>query len=168
MNKIKIWMLAAIITLCGTGVLASCDIDNNDTQTDEYRRQLAGTRWHLSEVMDTDNEWKDKNLTPDFDIPYLSLGDNGQYEIRIYNYRGSNGITTLRGSYKVEGGRVYLYDDTAGGTLVEIVIRYMNDNMLEASVNIYGEDKVSYNTEGSGVTITQDVTHYTVRFTRDI
>lgn len=163
--KLIKWITVAVITVCITGIMTSCDIDNSDTTSEDYRQRLADTTWQLSEVMNEYNEWMDKNLVSDFDIPHLSLGSNGRYEISIYNYLGSNSTNTLRGRYSISDGIIYLYDDVSGETSVQMNVKYLSDDMLEAFITIFGNYNIS-SLQGGGTTISQDLSHHTVRFKR--
>ena len=56
----KIWMLAAILTICGaTTVLTSCaDADEGESKADyELRNTINGPAWRVHSVMKNDGTW---------------------------------------------------------------------------------------------------------------
>lgn len=135
MKKKLLWMLATILS-CGL-MLASCEIDNTDVKTDEYRTKIANTRWQLIEVQDQNSRWQSISLNPVLDIPEVWFSSGNGYEMRIRDYDGYKGVSTVIGTYKVADGNIVMTDSHYHGIAFELNIRLFNDDLLEGLFRIW-------------------------------
>lgn len=144
-------MLTAILTICGTLTLTSCDSDNSDSSgSDEYRTKIANTRWQLSEVL-YNNVWQKAETFSEFGIQDLRFGSDGRYEMKFYNYDGHQGTSTFKGAFSFDHRTINFNDDLLLGIIFSIDIVTLDNDFMEGMLTIWDESHVR---------------HYTIRMKR--
>ena len=139
MKKRCLWMLAAILTICGTMMLTSCDSgsDNSDSGgSDDFRTKIVNTRWQLSEVL-SNNVWQKAETFSEMGIQDLRFGGDGRYEMKFYNYDGSQGTCTFKGAYSIDLRTINFNDDLVLGIVFTINIASLDNSIMEGMLTIW-------------------------------
>ena len=148
MKRYFIWMIAAILTLCGTMTLTSCGVEiNNDEHgnPEEYQAQIANTRWELKEVMNHNNEWVSPEFFEGLDIPELSFRYNNSYVMRIATHADRTDVTIINGTYSIDSYfSITMTDVNYQGIAYTLKVIYLNGNTLEGEFSI-GKNPRRYN-----------------------
>ena len=160
----KKMIAATLMTIMGL-MMTSCEIDNTDVSSNEYREKIANSNWQLSQIMDK-GSWTTPAVYGTFDIPELHFLGNNRYEMKIYNYFDNHIVTTFRGGYSISDGSLTFVEDNYMGTRFIMSITTLNDNTLEGTLNILGDEQRTYSADGKVVSYTHDTATYTIRMKR--
>lgn len=144
-------------------MLASCDIDNDNSTPERYGDKLANTQWQLAEVMNENREWQSAESFAELAIPELWFGKN-DYRMRITSIEFRNAIVSVAGTYSIDKyNNINMSVDNHVGTAYVIYISYLNDHTLEGRLTIYGETHATLSPDGNGVSFSTDSRQYSIR-----
>ena len=158
-------MNMAALLICGL-LLTSCDVDNSDTKSGKYSEQIADTRWQLSEIRDTGNEWQTPLVYTELDIQDLQFIGDRRYKMTIRNFYGDKGVNTFQGSYSVDGSTINFTGDPLPGIFISISVIRLDDTMLEGNITLWADEQITYSPDGTGTTISTSTRNYTIRLKR--
>ena len=95
-----------IAAMMATITLTSCDMEfsnsSDDRNPEEYRAQVANTRWQLTEVTNQNNEWVAPEFYTGFDIPLLSFSYDNSYFMRICTSTDRADVSLINGTYSID------------------------------------------------------------------
>ena len=144
MKKITLWMLAAILTLCGSVSLTSCSDKDSDGGKDspdviELKNKLQGTwHWDADGTTELDMSWVDINF------------DNNSMKMSVYMYDNSTDefiIETSNFTYKVldqeelDGKKYTRLSCKLIGDQLETTQQKLRDDYLKAGL-VINEDSL--------------------------
>ncbi len=165
----KFCLFAAMI--CSL-VLTSCDVEIESGnaeryQAKEYSSKLANTSWQLVEIYSkSSHTWVAAESYPDFGIKDLTFGAGGKFNICIHNYYGYRGDHTFYGDYSFSLNTINLKERTLDDNFITIYVKNLNDNLLDATIDVWDDNKSTYCPDGYEVTHSRQVEHYNVRMIR--
>lgn len=138
MEKMLKHCIQAMLMMC-CFMLLSCEIDNSDSRTDEYRRKLADSYWQLTEIRDFNNHWQTPEVYPVLDIPRLWFSAGNGYRMDVSGYRGSKALTSVVGSYHIEDGTVSMTDSLYQGMAFSLYISLLEENLIEGVFTMWND-----------------------------
>lgn len=154
--------LAVILTF-GLG-LTACEVDDSPTDTEEYKAQIANTRWQMAAVVNQNNEWVEPEFYPGMDIPELSFGIADTYYMKIIKGYDRSVSTLINGSYHIDGSfSISMTDDNYQGIAYTLKVRSLSGQTLEGEFIVWGVEQRTYDPDGNGITTTYQPRHYTIR-----
>ncbi|MBO7046355.1 MAG: hypothetical protein J6W38_08415 [Prevotella sp.] len=158
MRKRILWF-AAILSLCGTIVLTSCNNEEDSQESQDMRSKIQNTRWKMTEIYtepdsySSEKEWISAGNSNHLIIYELSFDANGNYASDDMHYSAVVGRNSVKhsGEYRVVGTKIYMsvrkssYD--AHGNY-NLEIRSIEGDIMEAVLGWI--PNLSYYDDGNG------------------
>ena len=158
-------MIAATMMAILGLMMTSCDIDNTDVSSNEYRTTISNSNWQLSQIMDK-GTWMTPAVYSAFDIPELHFLGGNRYEMKVYNYFDNHSVAMFRGEYSISDGNITFREDNYNGARFVMIIRTLDSNLLECALDVRGDDQRTYSPDGNEVTSTRATSSYIIRMKR--
>ena len=109
-QTLKLWMLAAILTICGaTTVLTSCaDADEGESKADyELRNTINGPAWRVHSVMKNDGTWSTGEDPAEFWFEVKFSASNHNFKSVRFYYKNGEADETTREEYSSSDNTAY-------------------------------------------------------------
>lgn len=129
-QKVTVIAIMAMVTLL------SCDADNSNTTSEDYRSRITNTSWQLSEVMNQNNQWLTPSVGSGLDIPELRFGSDNSFRMRTNTEDGYRGSVT--GFYGISDGTINLTAKGFSGIAFSLRIITFAGNIIEGLFTIWG------------------------------
>ena len=133
----------------------------------DYSSKIANSSWQLMEIQSKSNyNWVSADMYPEFGIKNLTFGAGGKFEICLHNYNGNQSDNTFYGDYSFSTNTIQLMENTFRDNFITITVKNLNDRVLDAMINLWGDSRANYSPDGNTVTHSRTVEHYSVRLVR--
>lgn len=150
-QTLKLWMLAAILTICGaTTVLTSCaDADEGESKADyELRNTINGPAWRVYSVMKNDGTWSTDEDPAEFWFEVKFSASNHNFKSVRFYYKNGEADETTREEYSSSDNTAYTIKDASiieatvdGKPYFRITLKEKVTSTMHCDIYFYNNNK---------------------------